>query len=33
MEDIEIARGAKLKNINEIAKKANIPEEYLMMWI
>lgn len=29
MEDIEIARGAKLKNINEIAKKANIPEEYL----
>ena len=29
MEDIEIARGAKLKNINEIAKKARIPEEYI----
>ena len=29
MEDIEIARGSKLKNINEIAKKADIPEEYI----
>ena len=29
MEDIEIARNAKLKNINEVAKKADIPEEYI----
>ena len=29
MEDIEIARNAKLKNIREIAEKLNINEEYL----
>ena len=29
MEDIEIARNAKLKNINEIAQKLGIGEEYL----
>ena len=29
MEDIEIARNAELKNINEIAKKINIDDEYL----
>ena len=29
MEDIEIARKAKLKNINEIAKKLDIGEEYI----
>ena len=29
MEDIEIARNAKLKNINVITKELNIPEEYV----
>ena len=29
MEDIEIAKNANIKNINEIAKKINISEEYL----
>ena len=29
MEDIEIARNAKLKSINKIAKKVGIKEEYL----
>lgn len=29
MEDIEIARNAKLKNIDEITKKLNIPNEYV----
>ena len=29
MEDIEIARNAKLKNINEIAEKLGIDEEYI----
>ena len=29
MEDIEIARNAKLKNVNEITKRLNIPEEYV----
>ena len=29
MEDIEIAKNANIKNINEIAKKVNISEEYL----
>jgi formate--tetrahydrofolate ligase len=29
MEDIEIARNAKLQNINEIAKKINVSDEYL----
>ncbi len=29
MEDIEIARNAKLKNINEIATKLGIDEEYV----
>ncbi len=29
MEDIEIARKAKLKNINEVAKELGIEEEYI----
>ncbi len=29
MEDIEIARNAKLKNITEIAKKLGVDEEYI----
>lgn len=29
MQDIEIARNAKLKNINEIAQKLGISEDYL----
>ena len=29
MEDIEIAKNADIQNINEIAKKINISEEYL----
>ncbi len=29
MQDIEIARNAKLKNINEIADRLKIDEEYL----
>ena len=29
MEDIEIARNAKLKNINEVAKELGIEEEYI----
>lgn len=29
MEDIEIARKAKLKNINEIAEKLGITDEYI----
>ena len=29
MQDIEIARNAKLKNINEIAKKLGIGEDFL----
>lgn len=29
MEDIEIARNAKLKNINEIAAKLGITDEYI----
>ena len=29
MEDIEIARNAKLQNINEIAKKIDVSDEYL----
>ena len=32
MEDIEIARNAKLKNISEITKKINIPENYVEMY-
>ena len=29
MEDIEIAKNAKMKNIKEIAEKININEEYI----
>ena len=29
MEDIEIARNAKLKKINEITDELNIPEEFV----
>lgn len=29
MKDIDIARQAKLKNITEVTKKLNIPEEYI----
>ena len=29
MQDIQIARNAKLKNINEIAQKLGITEDYL----
>ena len=30
MEDIEIAKSAKMKNIKEIAEKININEEYIL---
>ena len=32
MEDIEIARKAKLKNVKEITDKLNIPEEYVELF-
>lgn len=32
MEDIEIARQAKLKNITEIAKKLGVDEEYIQQY-
>ena len=32
LSDIEIANGAKIENIKEIAKKVNISEEYLELY-